>query len=85
VGQFHALEVGIEGEVDDTRMTRAVTAETWYLGVARRLIGVTYRPQAVVDAELLLDWLLRQPTSTIEPRRMWFEHALVAATRTSRP
>jgi hypothetical protein len=42
----------------------------WHLNEARRILGASKTPQDVADADLLLEWLLRQPQSAIEPREI---------------
>lgn len=67
-GQFHVVELGeTEGEVGAGEMDGATALARWYLAEARRIIGATEKPQVIVDAESLLDWLLQRFGSAIKP------------------
>jgi hypothetical protein len=65
---FHIVERGPGGSIDAATMEAAATVAVWYLNEARRVIAANERPQDATDAELLLDWLLREPAGPIEPR-----------------
>jgi hypothetical protein len=67
---FHILENGPAGDIDERTMSAAVSVAVWHLTEARRVIGAVDKPQAVADAELLLDWLRRQVDQPIKPRRI---------------
>ena len=49
-------------------MDGAIAVVTWHLNEARRMIDANRRPEHVADAELLLEWLLRQEAKPIGPR-----------------
>jgi hypothetical protein len=68
--QFHILNHGVQGEIDSKTLYRAVLIAQWHLHDARRALGAFDRPQGIVDAEILLEWLLRQPAGPIEPRKI---------------
>jgi hypothetical protein len=68
---FHIIAAGPRDEIAETEMAAAARVAAWHLTEARRTIGATEKPLAVADAELLLEWLLRQPhDDPIEPRRI---------------
>jgi putative DNA primase/helicase len=69
-GIFHLIENGPVGEIEEPTMDAATRVAVWHLAEARRTVGTTEKPQTVADAELLLEWLQRQPLGTIEPRRI---------------
>jgi hypothetical protein len=68
--QFHILERGAEGEIDSKTLYRAVLIAQWHLQDARRTLGAFDRPQCITDAEILLEWLVRQPSGPVEPRKI---------------
>jgi len=68
--QFHILNHGVQGEIDSKTLYWAVLIAQWHLHDARRALGAFDRPQGIVDAEILLEWLLRQPAGPIEPRKI---------------
>jgi hypothetical protein len=51
-------------------MVSATRVAIWHLADAKRLIGATEKSQTVLDAELLLEWALRQSPKPITPRRI---------------
>jgi uncharacterized protein DUF3987 len=67
-GVFHVVVHGPDGEICDELMERAIAVVTWHLNEARRVMGANQMPEDVADAQLLLDWLLRQETTPIDPR-----------------
>jgi hypothetical protein len=69
-GQFHVITQGPGGSVDAATMKGAAAVAIWHLNEARRILGATKTPQDVADADLLLEWLLRQPQDAIEPREI---------------
>jgi hypothetical protein len=69
-GQFHVITQGPGGSVDAATMQGAAAVAIWHLNEARRILGTTKTPLDIADADLLLEWLLRQPGGTIEPREI---------------
>jgi len=65
---FHVLEQGPEGSIGAATMQGAATLAVWYLNEARRIICANDKPRAVIDAELLLDWMRRELAEPIDPR-----------------
>ena len=65
---FHVIEQDPKGEIGQQLMAAAIAVVFWHLNEARRVIGANRKPQAVADAELLLEWLLKQETEQIDPR-----------------
>jgi hypothetical protein len=53
-----------------TTIENAAAVAVWHLNEAKRLIGAMEKSQAVLDAELLLEWMIKQPSGPIEPRRI---------------
>ena len=75
-GQFHVVmyatkgEDGgarIEGEISEETIMGAIVVVTWHLNEALRVIGATRKPEDVANAEVLMDWLMKQG-SEIDPR-----------------
>jgi hypothetical protein len=65
---FHVVETGAcAGEIAAGAMEGAITLAQWYLDEARRIIDATEKPQAIADAQLLLEWLLGQHYPAIKP------------------
>jgi hypothetical protein len=70
-GNFHVMENGAAGEIDSKTMFRASQVVSWHLCEARRLLATFDKPQSLSDAEILLEWLLKQPDAQpIEPRHI---------------
>lgn len=67
---FHVVGYGPGGAIDAATMQGAAAVAVWHLNEARRILGASKTPQDVADADLLLEWLLRQPQSAIEPREI---------------
>jgi uncharacterized protein DUF3987 len=66
-GMFHVVVHGPEGEIDGPLMQGAISVATWHLNEVRRVIGASKVPQGIDDAEVLEEWLLKQP-GPVEPR-----------------
>jgi hypothetical protein len=69
-GVFHILMHGPVGVIDRKAIYRAIKVVSWHLHEARRVLAAFDQPQGISDAEILLAWLLRQPPTSIEPRRI---------------
>jgi hypothetical protein len=67
-GVFHVIEHGTTGDIEKNLMDGAIAVVTWHLNEARRLIDANRKPEDMADAELLLEWLLRQGAEPIDPR-----------------
>jgi hypothetical protein len=67
-GVFHVIEHGPTGDIEKNLMDGAIAVVTWHLNEARRVIDANRKPEDVADAELLLEWLLRQGAKPIDPR-----------------
>ena len=67
-GNFHVLKYGPAGEIDSKTVYRAFVVVVWHLDEARRVLAAFDKPQSVSDAELVVEWLLRQPDAPISPR-----------------
>jgi hypothetical protein len=67
--QFHVLENGPAGNVGEEYMRGAASVAAWHLAEARRTLGATEKLRVILDAEMLLEWLLKQP-GNLEPRRI---------------
>ena len=59
---------GPGGSIDAETMEGGAAVAIWHLNEARRIVGATKMPRDVADADLLLEWLLRRPENSIEPR-----------------
>jgi hypothetical protein len=66
-GMFHVVVHGPAGDIGNELMEGAIATVSWHLGEARRVIGANQKPEDVADAELLLEWLLKQE-KPIDPR-----------------
>ena len=69
-GVFHVASQGPGGGINAATMEGAAAVAVWHLNEARRVIGANDKPQDAADAELLLVWLLRQASESIEPREI---------------
>jgi hypothetical protein len=67
-GVFHVIQHGAAGDIKEDLMRGAISIVSWHLNEARRVINANRRPGDVVDAELLLEWLLRQEAKPVDPR-----------------
>ena len=56
----HVFQHGPTGEISDEKMEAAASIASWHLLEALRVIGSTAENAGIADAELLLDWLLKQ-------------------------
>jgi hypothetical protein len=66
---FHVLiEQGPEGEIGPQLMEAAIGVVFWHLKEAKRIIAANRKPEAVADAALLLEWLVKQDATPIDPR-----------------
>jgi hypothetical protein len=66
-GVFHVIEQGPGGAIDAATMEGAAAVAVWHPNEARRIIGAKEKSQNVLDADLLVEWLLRQP-GPVAPR-----------------
>jgi hypothetical protein len=69
-GMFHVFEQGPGGEIGKQLMESAVTVVAWHLSEARRVICANRKPEEFADAELLLEWFLRQEDKVLSPREI---------------
>jgi Protein of unknown function (DUF3987) len=67
-GIFHVVEHGPIGEIEKQLMESGIAVVAWHLSEARRVIGVKRKSEKVADAELLLEWFLRQEDKPIDRR-----------------
>ena len=67
-GVFHTIMHGPKGQLDKETMQGAISVVTWHLSEAIRVIAAQQKSQNIIDAELLLEWLLKQPPTPIDPR-----------------
>lgn len=67
-GVFHTVIQGPEGQLDKDAMRGSISVVTWHLSEAIRVIAAQQKSQNIIDAELLLEWLLKQPPTPIDPR-----------------
>jgi hypothetical protein len=67
-GVFHVVEHGPAGEIEKQLMESGIAVAAWHLSEARRVIGVKRKPEKAADAELLLEWFLRQEDKPIDRR-----------------
>ena len=68
---FHVVRSGPGGAIDVATMEGAAAVAVWHLNEARRILGASKTPATGRSyAHLLLEWLLRQPQSAIEPREI---------------
>jgi Protein of unknown function (DUF3987) len=66
-GQFHVIEQGPAGDIKKNLMYSAIAVAMWHLNEARRVIDANRKSEDVADAELLLEWLLKQERP-VDPR-----------------
>jgi hypothetical protein len=66
-GIFHVVEHGPTGEIEKPLMEAGIAVVAWHLSEARRVIGKR-KPEKVADAEVLLEWFLRQGEESIDRR-----------------
>jgi putative DNA primase/helicase len=73
-GCFHVLEHGPTGEIDSKSMHRAIRIIVWHLHEARRVLAAFDKSRNATDADILLEWLLRQPAKgspeLVDPRHI---------------
>jgi len=69
-GVFHVVEHGPAGEIGKQLMDGAIAVVAWHLTEARRVIGANRMPEDIADADLLLEWFLRQEDKPVEPREI---------------
>jgi hypothetical protein len=49
-------------------MQGAIKIGAWHLGEALRVIAASEKPQDIIDAEELFDWMLKSRKGPIDPR-----------------
>jgi Protein of unknown function (DUF3987) len=67
-GNFHVITHGPKGEISKETMEGAVKIAAWHLGEATRVITANEKPQEILDAEELFDWMLKSKKGPIDPR-----------------
>jgi hypothetical protein len=67
-GLLHVVTHGPGGSIDVATMESAAAVAAWHLHEARRIVGANESSQPAADAQVLIDWLLRQPGQTVELR-----------------
>jgi hypothetical protein len=67
-GVFHVITHEPAGDIGKELMDGAIAVVSWHLNEARRVIDANRKPEDAADAELLLEWTLRQEAAPIDPR-----------------
>ena len=65
---FHVYGQGPSGEVSRDEMKHAAAIAAWHLLEARRIINATSVPEAIADALLLLEWIVKLNKHEVPPR-----------------